>query len=343
MAEIIDPKGNESAAWDQFVEGSPQGTVFAKSFWLRAFEQFPPNNQAKVLIVRDSAGAIQAGVPLFLSRAGRRLSVGQPPLTAYSSLLLAPRFRKDENREAEWKMKTIGELLAEIFQRRYDRVCLIHAPSLVDIREFTWQGWNATPQYTYVRLLDSLDIVGELSKNHGKNFRKAARAGYTVSLVENLAERLDAFLVLFENSYKSIPAAYPRHCRFVRAIFQASTGNDAALLYEAKDARGNVQAARIVWPSCHQQVMDWAAATTDTGRTDGATAFLMAKMFEDLRDRGYREFDFCGANTRTIAQYKAGFNARLVPYYATTTKRLSLLNRAKATLRYLKARMRHRK
>jgi len=333
----------EFAEWDEFVQRSPQGTVFAKSFWLEAFERWTPGNKARVFVVRGGDGAIQAGVPLFVQRVGHRQSVEVPPLTAYTSLLLAPRTRKDENREAEWETKTIDQLLAELRGCTCDRIRLLHAPSLTDVRGFTWQGWDATPRYTYVRSLDSADFVGGLSKNHSKNFRKAARAGYTVSLAEDLAQRLDAFLVMFEHSYKTVPAAYVPHCQLVRALCQAGTGKGTALLYEAADARGEVQAARIVWLSCRQQVMDWAAATTNVGRDDGATAFLITKMFEDLRSRGYREFDFCGANTRSIAQFKAGFNATLVPYYATEIERPRILSGLKTALRALKARVRRGK
>ncbi len=345
MAEILDFGGGENAVWDQFVEQSPQGTVFAKSFWLRAFEQLTPENKACVIVVRDANGSIQAGLPLFVSRSGRRhTSAANPPLTAYVSLLLAPRVRKDENREAEWEMRTIGEILAKVHGSRYDRVSLVHAPSLVDIREFTWQGWTVSPRYTYVRSLDCPDFVADLSKNHAKNFRKASRAGYTVSIADDCRQRLDAFLVIFENSYKTVPAAYLPHCHFVRTLLHACENKGTALLYEAKDASGDVQAARIVWLSCRQQVMDWAAATTDTGRADGVTAFLLAKIFEDLRDRGYREFDFCGANMRSIARYKAGFNATLTPYYATSLERPPrLLSGLKTALRPLVARLRKQK
>lgn len=329
--------------WDDFVEKSPQGTVFAKSFWLRGFEQLAPGNKARVFVMREADGSIQAGMPLFVQRLGRRTVIQAPPLTAYSSLLLGARSRKDENREAEWEMNAISGLLAEVEPLKLDGMAFSHAPALTDVREFAWQGWATTPRYTYVKRLEDVDLEASLSKTHGKSFRKAQRAGYGVAAVEKLDERLDAFLKMFLYSYKTIPACYSRDCHLIRTLLQAGAGKGTALLYEARDAQGDVQAARIVWLSCQARVMDWAAATTDAGRSDGATVFLMTKMFEDLRARGYRDFDFCGANTRSIAQFKAGFNATLTSYYGTEKSKPSLFGAAKNVMRVLASVVRGRR
>jgi hypothetical protein len=333
----------EFEEWDAFVERSPQGTVFAKSFWLQGFEELASGNKACVLVVRDSNGAIQGGAPLFIHHAGRRAFVGSPPLTQYSSLLLAPRTKKDENRESEWEMKTISGFLEQLDQLQLDRVSLSHAPALTDVREFTRQGWSASPRYTYRRLLDESDIVGSLSHNHRWNFRKAQKAGYTVALVGDLNDGLDYFFRIYEYSHRTIPGYYARDCGVVRTLCRASLGKGTALLYEAKDAGGSIQAATIIWLSCHATAMHWAIATTDVGRSDGATVFLMTKVFEDLRCRGYRTFDFCGANIRPIAHFKAGFNGPLVPYYATEWERPTLLRAARTSLRAVRAAMRRPK
>ena len=147
MIEVLAMSQDNEEEWDAFVERSPQGTVFAKSFWLRGFERLAPGNEARAIVVRDGGGSIQAGLPLFVSRSGRRLSAEQPTLTNYISLLFAPRERKDENREAEWEIGTTGEIIAEIQRARYESVCLAHVPGLTDVREFIWQGWTVTPLF----------------------------------------------------------------------------------------------------------------------------------------------------------------------------------------------------
>lgn len=341
MPEI---KPTEYPEWDNFVDSSPQGSVFAKSFWLRGFENLASGNQVRVLATRGEDGRIEAGLPLFLPADGRRRTARAPSLTGYNSLLLAPRSRKDENRESEWMMKVVSPILQEIERLHLDQISLSNSPSLTDIREYSWNGWMAVPRYTYVKNLGAGDFEAGVAKTHGKAFRKAQRAQYVMTVQEGLSrEELDEFLKLFEHSYKAIPEYYPRDCHLVRTILAAAAGSANVLFYAAKDSCGVIQSARLAWPSCNGQVMDWAAATTAKGREDGATSFLLIKMFEDLRARGFREFDFCGANIRPIALFKAGFNAVLTPYYVTSRKRASWKGAAQTAFDAMKAVLRSRK
>jgi hypothetical protein len=308
--------------WDEFVETSPQGTILAKSWWLDAFDRIARGNQTQIIAVRAKTGGIEVGIPLFIAHRCFGKAVVHPGLVAYCSVILPPIDRKDESRTVERRAELMEQLLSALAGEGFRSIVLTHSPTLQDVREFIWHGWRAAPRYTYVQDLTTFDANATLSRNHGKSCRKAERLGYTAEGREASASDLDQFLPIFANSYRDARRkAYQRDCDAVRAYWPPCVDRRVALYYEAKDASGRVQSARVVLLSCRKTALDWLAATTLEGRNDGATVFLVAEMLKDLRNRGVESLDYSGANVRPIALFKAGFNATLSPYFTTEWRR----------------------
>jgi hypothetical protein len=79
---------NEFALWDEFVDISPQGSLFVRSWWLQAV-----GKETRVLVcIRN--GRIVAGIPLlFENRYGLKVC-RMPKLTPIWGVLLPPRIGK---------------------------------------------------------------------------------------------------------------------------------------------------------------------------------------------------------------------------------------------------------
>ena len=65
----------------------------------------------------------------------------------------------------------------------------------------------------------------------------------------------------------------------------------------------------------------WVSAFDYEWQSTRLNQLLTVLMLEDLKRKGIRYFDFVGADTESIARYKAQFNFELVPSYSVTYKK----------------------
>src|SRR5262245_55643584 len=84
-AKVFADAATGRAEWDAFVEASPQGSIYCKSWWLDAV---CPGAYEIIAIQRD--GIIRAGMALPVERSRRRIIVRMPPLTQTLGPLFAP-------------------------------------------------------------------------------------------------------------------------------------------------------------------------------------------------------------------------------------------------------------
>ena len=257
----------------------------------------------RVEIVEVDAGGGPAAIALLVRRMGPWRWASHPPLLPESPLIVPDR-----------SAPVLPERLLEALARRYARVDLHLPPGWMDVRPALWRGWRAQPLYTYAIDLDQT-APAHWSENPRRLFRKVA-AHYR--LIEDA--RLAPVVA------RLVAAGYRRHRRpppapadRLAALLEALAAAGPLRIFGVQNASGETEAA-VALVVERPRAWYWLA-----GSMPGpAMTVLLGHLWSRLREEGFRWFDFVGANTPSIAEFKRRFNPTLQLYFRLTRDRSPL-------------------
>lgn len=290
--------------WEFLRANSPQRSPFSSAPFATGMREFAGYDN-RVFIVSDAQQDI-AGILTYTQRKGPFLIATVPPFTSFSSLLTTRPLQTVATSEAG----TPYALLLHKLREQFDHVLLHHHPTLKDVRLFQWTSWKATPLYTFhIDLTDAAQLESNWSTSTKRTFKKHAS---TYSFQED-ASALQSVINLAQ-------ASYGRHGRPLPLPAKQLTG----LISQLQEA-GMVRIFTITSDSSHtptaglallhdQEVAYYWLAGSVPGHS---MTVLLGHLFPLLASEGIRLFDFVGANTPYIAEFKRRFGPELVPYYAT--------------------------
>ena len=294
--------------WDRFVEKSPQGSVFQSSAWITVIaEQF--GLKPEILVVVDG-DAIAGGIVLYRkSRLGIEIAA-QPPATPYNGILhAAAPDRKNQKQQAE-EAEVTQLLLQRIGQEvRYAHFTL--PPSIGDVRPYQWCGWNAGVQFTYINSLEDCAAVWEnLSPSLRRKITHAREGNFTISEDGDV----ESLVTLQELSYARSSLRPVLDTARYRQLCGTLRSKGIVRIYSIADSEGSIRSARAIVLS-GRSAYYWLSGSYPVSGDDSASHLLLWEIFERLSKSGFSHFDFMGANTPRIVEFKRSFGGILTSYY----------------------------
>jgi len=280
--------------------------VFGARRWLEATAQalpFPLH-----VLKAYKGGTLAAYLPLQSVSRGFLRKAFVPIFTFYGGPYFVGERRKFFSEETRQRYEILREMLA--FLEREFHYCLL-LPGGNDARPALDRGWTCTPRYTLPNHLKSPDSL-EFNRAAMKNIRKAERLG--LRLGESGPG--DGFETAFTRTFvrKGLDMAWqPRWAADLRKALGGSglldnvsvftpEGKEIAFASVALDRR---QSTAILWYSCSLEEADHA----------GAMHFLYRELM--LRYRAeFDVFDLCGADHRSLSEFKEKFSQELVVRHA---------------------------
>jgi len=289
---------DEYGAWDDLVAVSPQGSVFTRSWWVKAVG-------ARVLGLFNS-GRLVAGIPLYHERRmGVRMCV-LPKLTQTLGIVMAPASGKRVT-AIRREMEILG-IFAQYLKRETIFYQCFH-PDLANWLPFLWNGFHQTSRFTYVLDdLSNLDAVWEGMENKLRNtVRKAENLGISVKECS-----VDTVFELSVKTFARQGLAVPFSKDYLVRLVGAAQANNAGACLAAVDKQGRVHdAALLVWdPKRTYYLVEGGDPDL---RSSGAPALL---CWESIRLASTRSvaFDFEGSILEQIERVFRAFGGKLVPY-----------------------------
>lgn len=298
--EILYPS---KAEWDAFVDRSPQGILYCKSWWLDAVA---PGRYAFLAV--GNGQQIQAGWPIVRAAGANWQHIGMPPLTQKLGILFAPTEAKYAESIATQHRLTeqlIAQLAPETFISQH-----FHE-TFTDWLPFYWRGFKQTTRYTYV--LDDLSDTEQIwNRMHGKLrniVRKAQKSGLSVVDTEDVQSFYQLNVKTFARQDKSPPYGL----ELMKRIDEACKHNAGRKILIAKDAEGRPHAGIYMAydPRCAVLLMSGGDPEL---RNSGAGAWV---TWEAIRFAATvsRTFDFEGSMIRPIENFYREFGGRQTPYF----------------------------
>ena len=161
------------ADYDELVSASPQGSIFATSWWLDAVA----DGRWRANTLSEGGGVVAAWPTVVRKTRWGEVHAGAP-LTPYLGPLFAPRDSELRRREEEVKrLEQLAEALGEA--AHIEAAC---NPAFDYWTPLRWHGFTQTTRYTWrFPRLDDLDgILARARENIRREIRKAEKRGITV-------------------------------------------------------------------------------------------------------------------------------------------------------------------
>lgn len=294
--------------WDSFVASSPEGTIFQTSGWIdivsRQFHLRP-----RIIAVKDG-DEIAGGVVLYHKRKIGIPVAARPPLTSYNGILHAPDHeRKQQKRQSD--EADITRLLLQKIEEEVRFAQFSLSPSIGDVRPYQWRGWNTGVQFTYRNSLDDIPKAWEiLSQSVRRKINRAREKSFVITEEGDL----ETLLTLQEQSYARSGLLPVMGRGQFSLLCSTLISKGFVKIYSIGDSTGTVHSSRAV-VIAGNAAFDWIAGSNPAVMEENGTHLLMWEIFERLAKSGVTSFDFLGANTPSIVEFKRSFGGVLVNYY----------------------------
>ncbi len=272
--------------WDNFVDSSPQGTIFCKSDWLSMY------NRIFKIYGYFKGNNLIGGICGFEVLNGTTFDSGcRVPLTPFQGVLCNPLPDKEAKHsalEVLWHNVT-DALLPEL---KYEHIGISNHYSFSDLRPFTWQNYHHIVRYTYLVDLTDMDALYQ-------RLDKQTRYDINHSTEKVTAQSIDDFDKLYTLTFQRKGLERPLTSEFIMNLAQKFPyiliGTESAMAY-------------FIW--------DNKRAYYILGASDGSgSAKVLWHGLNEMQKIGKREVDFVGCNSREIGRFKRGFGGCLQSYF----------------------------
>jgi hypothetical protein len=303
IAEIL--ATNDRPAWDALWERENRPLVLGWDFLEAASLE---RGEAIRVAVRASANGSLVGGAAFVARPQRgELAWLNPAPAPWTGAMLAP---ADPGERAAL-LPDVLAAVAHLAARSVARAEWILSPAMLDVRSVLWSapGWTAHPYYNYLSPVDTPDALAEAAEGSvRRQYRKALDSGMLFQTGQPL---IDEVLELWESTRKrqSIPNWVSRN-----AYRQMATTLPEATVAAVRGQRGLEAGAIVALQPDGRAYYLLGCSRMEAGREGtgaptllqvGITNHLLAQFGKPIR------WDWVGANTPSVAQYKKKFRPQL--------------------------------
>jgi hypothetical protein len=306
---------DEYSKWDSFVERSPQGSLFAKTFYLNAI------GKPYKIGVLSKGDSIEGGVVL----AKNEIRTYSNPLFAkYLGILLRPVDGKYVNRISKEK-KIIEEIVLNLKRcRSFDYT--FH-PSFDNWLPFYWNGFSQETRYTY-RISEMGDIKN-IHNNMDSITRNEIRKAQKNNIQVTTQIPLEEFYRINDLTFRRQGGAIPYSFGFLKKFHGQLKKHDAVHLFGAADDSGHYHAVSgIVFDKkCCYLIMN---GIDHNMPKVGANVLLIMNTIE-FAAKVSGMFDFEGSMIKPVESFYRGFGGILTPYFniwrnnfSNSSKRLAI-------------------
>lgn len=287
--------------WDDLNQSGPCGHPFASEAYLALVEK-TFRGRVESIEIEGDGGGVTAGARLLVRRSPFVLRSVVPAYTPYSAIQLE---RMPSEAETHDRSSTLERLL-EAIENRYAAIDVNLPPQIVDVRTFSWRRWAVRPLYTYRVALDEETLAMKTWSESAARIAQRESEDYEIAATEPgvVAEKSSES---YRRSDRRPPLFRDRLEKFLE---EARTSAGASLIGARNRESGKVESAVAIMRH-GTAAYYWIAG----GSRGSSMTVLLGRLFRDLSDDGIETFDFVGANTDSIAEFKRKFGGRLTTYF----------------------------
>jgi hypothetical protein len=308
MAEILNE--TQYAEWDAFVPTAKGGTLFHQTWLLK-----PLSDDLRVVVLRDKAGRIQAGLPLTVFRFLGTAAARRVVWAAYNGPLISDSPKTNPAEKASEEKGDLLRILAE--SPRLGLYDYAFPPAYTDMMPLLWNGFDTSVGYTYqIPPAPPEQWQKAMTAANRNTLRKAhevvRQLGGTVETTENFEECYA--LVRQTIDYKSI--RHGSDVEVLSAWWKVVRDRQAGQLYVVRESSGQpICATVLAWDHrCAYYLASGIRADARKGPLRELSRLLIERMITDVHTRGLI-FDFEGSSLPGVEPYFRRWGGTCLPQY----------------------------
>lgn len=225
--------------------------------------------------------------------------------------------------------------LCVYLKKEFRKISLRLPLDITDLRPFIWEGFRITNRYTYVKSVDDF-FYKSIEKNKLKVKLKAENAGFSFKVEIATEDDIDRVLGSLKKLFirrKTIKS---------HKDFLLNLGNTGVLIAFNAYLNAVLNCTSLVL--IDKNLKKSYALLIQESDNKLVHTFLYVKRLEWLQQNDFEKIDFCGANSKGLANFKSFFNPVLKPYYLVnynpfSYKLLNIWNAFKLTTKKILVRL----
>jgi CelD/BcsL family acetyltransferase involved in cellulose biosynthesis len=312
---------DQPGLWEQLHAASEGATVFSSTEWLTVMAEVFQRHAMGFVMVGDDKPI--AGIPLLSHRRGPLRIAAPLPVSLYAGLLMS-----------EVTYAPLDPLL-QVIENEFHFVSLSASLAVQQRTLFGTRGWRLHKQQTIRIALSDMQSVWD---GYSQSLRRKLRRVSEGVLTLDREPPINVIVRMFEQSYLRHGVLPPIPASTIEQWLLALRHRDIVHCYAARHADGRCASVRVVIRS-GDVLYDWLAGSDPTV-SPSASHWLLHAILELYAAKGCALFDFMGANTPGVTDFKRSFGGYGHVYYEAEWYRPALLRHLNS-LR--SARLRHRR
>ncbi|MBL1198516.1 MAG: GNAT family N-acetyltransferase [Nostoc sp. GBBB01] len=302
--------------WDDFVEYSPQGTIFAKTDFIHAL------GVPFQIITVYCKQKIAAGTVVLFSEDGKILPAPFP-FTPYQGILLTDNSHKTAHKRNSEEFVIVTWFIEQLIDK-FQTLSLAHSWELQDIRPFQWYNYHIPEKKKFEV---QLRYTGILKLTNFDNFdfylnciRAVRRQEMRKAINNHLSVKVSDNIEILEKLHREVWARQgientEEESKLLQAIAEKSLAKGFGLLKVCYlDA---IPVSAILFLLDRKRGYYMFAGNHPEYRESGGSTFLLLDLIAECFHRKLQEVDFVGINSPNRGDYKLSFNPEIKPYFVT--------------------------
>jgi Acetyltransferase (GNAT) domain len=302
---------DEYQLWDAFVSQSPQQTLFHTSYWASLIKQvFNRDFKILVLLKKDQ---IAAGIMFWPKKVLFIEAVTHIPNTTYQGpLYRSSNASKASSMQSEYEDHTTR--LLEYLVSRYQIIDIPLSPAIKDTRPYTWKNFKVENAYTYrFEITDFEQLKLQFSQDLRRKIKKSNEQD--ISFKKSVdSEYLSRFIL---DSYKESANAPAISSSLIKKFMDTTIKAGCGSLYYQYLDEEPVGGIFVLQDESTVYALFSGISAKKRDITNNELVHVYVLRQTELLGK---KFDFLGANTRHLEQFKRSFGGELIPFFKVSFK-----------------------
>lgn len=236
-------------------------------------------------------------------------SLTNPKILYYQPIELFVSERKNHN-ENQLQELEIYKKISEYYNKYYFKVEKNLSPEIEDVRGFVWSGMSATPFYTY-----RLNLNNYTPDNFFRKQRASLRKAQKLAYEFNQDVDIESFLRLVKGTKDRQDWNFDYNNKILYEYIKELIELGLVQQFSITNQEGIVVSTMFcLMDKINKISYAWFTSTDVNELSNGVSTLLFHSISIYLQNE-YDIFDLCGANTETIARFKASMGAQLKVFY----------------------------
>lgn len=298
--EVIELCTNEYGQWDLFVDESPQGNIFNKSWWIQTI-----TNDFKILVCKER-DLIVGGIILPFEYGS---FYKNPKLTPTLGILFRDFSKLSQAKQESKKIRIMTELIQHFPRFKYFNYSF--SINFNNWLPFKWENYQIDVGYTYIleELSDLNKIFNGFKPNIKSDIKKAINNGISVKDTLSVKE----FYHLNEKSYKRQGLEAPYSESFITDLDQMLLTKGMRKILFAIDIQGKIHAAAYLIYDQKSTYYLMGGGDPEL-RNSGATSLVLWEAIKFAATVS-KTFDFEGSSLPNIESFFRAFGGTPKPIF----------------------------